>query len=628
MTIFPHQGRKPAGEVIEVLGDIATPGLEIDVALHQHEIPHEWPKNVESQLRKYKKLIPVEEVERRIDLRDLPFVTIDGEDAKDFDDAVYCKKQKDGWTLYVAIADVSHYVPIDTALDLEAQARGNSVYFPGHVVPMLPEVLSNGLCSLRPHEDRLVMVCRMNINKAGDMTDYDFFEGIIFSHARLTYTEVGALLQPAENEREQHLQERIKEKRKDLVPHLNALYALYKALHKTREKRGALEIDSTETRIIFSEERKIKEIIPVERNDAHKLIEECMLCANVASANFLQEAKLPALYRVHEGPNPDRLDNLYEFLREMGIGLARVEKPTPKDYQHILNRLHNRPDRHMIQTMVVRSLMQAVYQPENLGHFGLGFDAYTHFTSPIRRYPDLLVHRAIRFLVRSRTTKAHVQKVSGVKPIAKHHIYPYSVPQLDELGVKLSATERRADQATYDVINWLKCEYMSSRLGDEYEGTVISVTAFGLFVELKDVYIEGLVHVTALANDYYHFDAVRHSLTGERTGNSFHMGDSVKVQVAKVDLENMRIDLQLTGIAKSRGQGRTLPKRTRARKSNAKEKAVKSKTAKAKSAKSRPAKTESAKNKSTKTKPVNTRSSRKAPKTSNPTSKRKPRRKK
>jgi ribonuclease R len=302
-----------------------------------------------------------------------------------------------------------------------------------------------------------------------------------------------------------------------------------------------------------------------------------MLCANVASANFLQENKLPALYRVHEGPNPERVENLYEFLREMGIGLARVEKPTPIDYQNLLKRLEGREDRHMIATMVIRSLMQAVYQPENLGHFGLGFDAYTHFTSPIRRYPDLMVHRAIRYLVRSRETSEHVLKVKGVKALPKHHIYPYTLSQLEDFGVKLSATERRADQATYDVLNWLKCEYMSNRLGDEFQGTVIGVTAFGLFVELKDVYVEGLVHVTALANDYYHFDAVRHTLTGERTGNSFHLGDSLTVQIAKVDLENMRIDLQLVGMAKSKGQGRALPKRVRGKKSTRKERDVKAK---------------------------------------------------
>lgn len=563
LTSFPHERRKVTGEVIEVLGDVAAPGLEIDVALRQHDIPHDWPKEVEQEVGKLKQHLDADDTEHRVDLRDLPFVTIDGEDAKDFDDAVYCKKRRGGWTLYVAIADVSHYVKVGSPLDNEAQHRGTSVYFPGHVVPMLPEKLSNGLCSLRPLEDRLVMVCQMQINKAGEMTDYTFLEGAIYSHARLTYTEVGAMLQSPGNGNEKRLQKRLRSQHKPLLKDLEALYALYKVLRKARDKRGAMDIETVETRIVFSEERKIREIIPVVRNDAHKLIEECMLCANVATANLLQEAKLPALYRVHQGPNPDKLANLYDFLRSMGIGLARKENPAPQDYQNILKRLEGRPDQLMLQTMVIRSMMQAVYQPENLGHFGLGFPAYAHFTSPIRRYPDLLVHRAIRYLIRQNKMEAHLTRVEGSRQLAKKDIYPYSLPQMEELGVMLSGYERRADAASHDVVNWLKCEYISNHLGDEFEGTVISVTNFGLFVELNNVYVEGLVHVTALDNDYYHFDPVSHSLTGERTGASFHMGDLLRVVVAKVDMESMRIDLQLVRAETSRGTGQTLPKRKR-----------------------------------------------------------------
>lgn len=568
VTAFGEGRSKTTGEVLEVLGDVATPGMEIEVALRAHDIPYEWPKEVIAKLNEVTQAPNAEEVSKRIDLRKLPFVTIDGEDAKDFDDAVYCQLNRgNGWTLYVAIADVSHYVKINTALDTEAQLRGNSVYFPGHVIPMLPEVLSNGLCSLKPKEDRLVMVCKMEIDRNGDIMDYSFCEGVIYSHARLTYTEVAAILQSPTTEQEERLQERVQAKHGELLPDLKNLYNLYKTLNKSRQERGALDFDSTETRIIFSEERKIKEIIPVERNDAHRLIEECMLCANVVSADFLLKSTLPALYRVHEGPNPEKLDNLYDFLRGMGIGIAKKHKPTPMDYQNILKRLKNRPDRHLIQTMVIRSLMQAVYQPKNLGHFGLDYDAYTHFTSPIRRYPDLLVHRAIRYLVRSAKQEEHTLKVAINKPLSRQEIYPYKLNDLEQLGVELSATERRADHATYDVIDWLKCDYIKQHIGEEFSGTVATVTGFGLFVELDDIYIEGLVHVTALANDYYQFDPIAHSLTGERTGASFKLGDKVRVIVARVDLDEKKIDLQLVNgqsdnnnTKKSKRQSKSTPK--------------------------------------------------------------------
>jgi ribonuclease R len=563
ITQFPHEYHKATGEVIEVLGDVTTPGMEIELALRMHDIPHEWPAEVLEEARNFPESVNGDDFPERVDLRHLPFVTIDGEDAKDFDDAVFCERRRGkGYTLYVAIADVSHYVAVDSALDREAQARGNSVYFPGHVIPMLPEHLSNGLCSLKPFEDRLVMVCELDIDKAGEIEQYCFYEGVIHSHARLTYTEVAAILQQPKSETEATLQQRLSEKHAKLVPHLKDIYALFKQLLLARTARGALDFETVETRIVFSEQRRIKEIIPVERNDAHRLIEECMLCANVAAADLLQYAKVPTLFRVHEGPSDEKLENLYNFLRGIGIGLAPKKKPTPKDYQLILSKLADRPDRALLQTLVIRSLMQALYQPENHGHFGLGFDAYTHFTSPIRRYPDLLVHRGIRSLIRGRKQVCGVYRTGKEREIRRDRIYPYKLADLEALGEHLSATERRADAATWDVVNWLKCEYMQSRIGEEFAGVVIGVTNFGLFVQMTDVYIEGLVHVTALSNDYYHFDPIAHTLTGERTGHCYRLGDQVRVVVAQVDLDERKIELHLVG-AERRGPGRALPQRDR-----------------------------------------------------------------
>lgn len=563
ITKYPEGHRKATGEVVEVLGDVSTPGMEIDVALRVHGIPHEWPEGFEKAMAAMPDAPGKDELEHRHDYRDLPFVTIDGEDAKDFDDAVYCESRGEaGWRLYVAIADVSHYVQVGTDLDNEARNRGTSVYFPGHVVPMLPEKLSNGLCSLRPNEDRLVMVCRMDINRAGEITDYDFSEGVIHSHARLTYDEVGAIVVEPDNDTEANVQKRLLEKYAALVGELENLYDLYLVLHKAREKRGALDFDTVETRIVFTEDRKLAEILEVERNDAHRLIEECMLCANVCAAELFLEMKQPALFRVHAGPNPDKVENLYDFLRGIGIGLARKENPSTSDYQTILQRLGERPDRNILQTIVIRSLMQAMYAPDNVGHFGLGYNAYTHFTSPIRRYPDLLVHRAIRYLIRNKGNK-HLNKVKGADGLAKHVIYPYSSSELDDLGGHLSACERRADSASYDVIDWLKCEYIQQHIGDAFDGTIVTVTNFGVFVELDDIHIEGLIHVTALRNDYYHFNDVAHTLTGERTGDSFHLGDRVHVQVSRVDMEDHKIDLQLVSVLKQNRTSAPVPQRER-----------------------------------------------------------------
>jgi ribonuclease R len=552
ITAFPSSRAKPIAKIVEILGDTTTPGLEIEIAVRSHGLPNQWPSAVKQQIKDINESIPKQEISYRADLRHIPFVTIDGEDAKDFDDAVYAEKiihqNQDAWKLLVAIADVSNYVSVDSALDEEAINRGNSVYFPGHVIPMLPEQLSNGVCSLKPNEDRLVMVCEMTISADGEMQDYSFCEGIIHSHGRLTYTEVADILEPADTETGRNLQARLQKNLAGLVPHLATLYELYQSLRQARVDAGAMDFDSTETRIVFGENRRIKEIVPVARTCAHRLIEECMLSANVASAKLLQASGLPVLYRVHEGPSSDKLEKLRGYLGELGLTLGGGDKPQPSHYQELLLQISQRDDSHLLQTMVIRSMLQAVYQSENLGHFGLGFQAYTHFTSPIRRYPDLLVHRAIRFLIRNKKNK-HLVKQTSAPTIARSQIYPYSAPQMQVLGETCSVTERRADAASYEVIDWLKCEYMQSHVGDEFDSTVASVTGFGLFVELDAIYIEGLVHITALDNDYYHFDSVRHELSGERSGRKYKMGDKIRVKVAAVNLEDRKIDLVLSGVS-------------------------------------------------------------------------------
>ncbi|WP_137818580.1 ribonuclease R [Pseudomonas sp. 2FG] len=550
ITHWPTPRFQPQGDVVEVVGNYMAPGMEIDVALRSYDIPHVWPEAVLKEAAKLKPEVEEKDKEKRVDLRHLPFVTIDGEDARDFDDAVFCEKSgsnwrlfSGGWRLYVAIADVSHYVKIGSALDDEAQVRGNSVYFPERVVPMLPEQLSNGLCSLNPQVDRLAMVCEMTISKTGKMTDYQFYEAVIHSHARLTYNKVSAILeQPKSTEAKQ-----LRSEYADVVPHLKQLYSLYQVLLAARHERGAIDFETQETRIIFGSGRKIAEIRPTTRNDAHKLIEECMLAANVATAEFLKKHEIPALYRVHDGPPPERLEKLKAFLTELGLSLHRgkaKEGPSPKDYQALLESIRERADYHLIQTVMLRSLSQAVYSADNQGHFGLNYEAYTHFTSPIRRYPDLLTHRAIRSVIRSKADTPHVKR-AGAMTIPKARIYPYDEPALEQLGEQCSLSERRADEATRDVVNWLKCEFMKDRVGETFPGVITAVTGFGLFVELKDIYVEGLVHVTALPGDYYHFDPVHHRLAGERTGRSFRLGDSVDVRVMRVDLDERKIDFEL-----------------------------------------------------------------------------------
>lgn len=560
---WPSNFRLAQGEVVEVLGDYMAPGMEIEVALRSYDIPHEWPAAVIKEAARLKAEVAEKDKEKRIDLRDLPLVTIDGEDARDFDDAVYAEARKGGgWRLIVAIADVSHYVKVGSALDEEASNRGNSVYFPEKVIPMLPEALSNGLCSLNPLVDRLAMVCDMTISRAGKLTGYEFYEAVIHSHARLTYTKVSQFLETPESAEARQFAEQLPH----LVKPLQQLYKLYKVLLAQRQVRGAIDFETQETRIVFSADRKISEILPTQRNDAHKLIEECMLCANVATARFLQQHEIPALYRIHEGPPSERLDKLRQFLAELGLSLNRGKnEPTPSDYQALLEKIRERPDFHLIQTVMLRSLSQAVYSPDNEGHFGLNYDAYTHFTSPIRRYPDLLVHRAIRSLIRSKRESAHVRR-AGAASMPKARIYPYDEARLFQLGEQCSMTERRADEATRDVTNWLKCEYMRDRVGETFPGVISAVTGFGIFVELIDIYVEGLVHVTALPGDYYHFDPIHHRLSGERSGLSFRLGDEVEVVVARVDLDERKIDFELSENVltapvgrKNRGADKPLP---------------------------------------------------------------------
>ncbi|MEN8205864.1 MAG: ribonuclease R [Pseudomonadota bacterium] len=518
----PAKRSPPVGHVIEVLGDHMAPGMEIDIAIRSHEVPQEWPADVKKESAVFGKDVPARAKRGREDLRELPLVTIDGADARDFDDAVYCETTAGGWRLLVAIADVSHYVHPESALDREAYERGNSVYFPERVIPMLPEVLSNGLCSLNPEVDRLCMVCEMLFNKDGRMIRSRFLNGLMRSHARLTYEEAAAIMVDRDKQ--------ACKRRKSLVPHLNELYRLYKTLRKARSKRGAIDFETTETRIVFGASRKIERIEPLLRNDAHKVIEECMVAANVAAARYLERHKMPTLYRIHATPAGDKVTELQEFLNELGLGLRGGRKPSARNYSAVLKMAQGRPDEHLINTVLLRSMPRAEYNPDNIGHFGLAHENYTHFTSPIRRYPDLLVHRALRHIL------------AGKKPKS----FAYTVENMQAFGEHCSDTERRADDATRDAVDWLKCEYMLDKVGETYAGIITSTTSFGLFVELQDIYVEGLVHVTALGNDYYHFDPVRHCLTGEHSKRTFRLGDQLKVKVVRVNLDDRKIDFELS----------------------------------------------------------------------------------
>lgn len=543
ITHQPSRDSQPMGRIVEVLGDHMAPGMEIDVAIRTHDIPHEWPDAVTQAAASLP--VEVEETDKknRIDCRHLPFVTIDGEDARDFDDAVYCEAKKSGgWRLYVAIADVSHYVQVGSALDHEAEIRSTSVYFPDFVVPMLPEALSNGLCSLNPKVDRLAMVCEITISEAGKVSGYTFYEAVIYSHARLTYTKVGQML-----DKKDEMHRTVREQYASVTPHIDQLHKLYRTLRKTREVRGAIDFETTETRILFDRERKIEKIVPVVRNDAHKLIEECMLCANVCAARFLEKHELDGLYRVHDGPKEQKLENLKTFLGALGLNLRSKGSPEPSHYQKLLEKIGNRPDAKIIQTVMLRSLSQAVYQPENKGHFGLAYPAYTHFTSPIRRYPDLLTHRAIRSIIRGKKDSKQVRRVKAAGSLAKKVIYPYDLADMLRLGEHTSMAERRADEATRDVVSWLKCEYLQDRVGEVFKGIITGVTNFGVFVELLDVYVEGLVHITSLPSDYYRYEEAHHRLVGERSNQIFSLGDELTVQVAAINLDERKVDFELSG---------------------------------------------------------------------------------
>ena len=527
----PSKHGQPIGRLVEVLGNYADPGMEIEIALRKHELPYEFSPAALAEAKKLPDAVRKSDWKGREDVTGLPLVTIDSETARDFDDAVYCQRKGKGFRLVVAIADVSHYVTAGGALDGDAYARGNSVYFPRRVIPMLPEKISNGLCSLNPQVERLCMVCDMEIAGNGAIRRYRFYPAVMFSHARLTYTEVAAALYGNDAAAREHLA--------PLLPHLEALDALYRQLAKERVKRGAIDFETTETRMVFDDRGKIERIEPYERNEAHRLIEECMLAANVCASEFLREREHPSLYRVHEGPTPERLTKLRDFLGTFGFQLAGGDTPKAQDYAKLLEKIGQRPDRQLLQTVMLRSLRQAIYSPDNVGHFGLAYESYTHFTSPIRRYPDLLVHRAIKSALAARR----------YEPAGETNAW-------EEVGLHCSMTERRADDATRDVEAWLKCFYMKDRVGEVFEGSISSVVPFGIFVALDGVFVEGLVHVSELGQDYFHFDEKSHAMVGERSGRRFRLSDRVRVQLTRVDMEANKIDFRLADTAPARSNAR------------------------------------------------------------------------
>ena len=516
----PSKHTQPMGRVLEIMGNYADPGMEIEIALRKHDLPHVFSHAVEEAAKAIPKKVRKKDLEGREDLRELPLVTIDGETARDFDDAVYCEPQGKGFRLVVAIADVSSYVLPGDALDVSAKERGNSVYFPRRVIPMLPEALSNGICSLNPEVERLCMVCDMVITAKGEVKKYRFYPAVMRSQARLTYNQVWDYLQA--------------EGGHPLYPHLANLYDLFKCLLAARARRGAIDFETTETQMVFNEQGKIDRIVPVVRNDAHRLIEECMLAANVCSADFLLTHQHPCLFRVHEGPTPEKLDVLRGFLKLVALTLPGGETPTAKDYAKLMEKIKLRPDGNVLQTMLLRSLQQAVYTPNNAGHFGLAYPAYTHFTSPIRRYPDLLVHRAIKALLAGEV---------------------YRPGDWVALGTQCSMTERRADEATREVEAWLKCFFMRDRVGEVFSGKINAVTSFGVFVLLDDVFVEGLIHISELGRDYFHFDMHRQAIVGEKSGMTYKLGDEVTIKVMRADLESAKIDFAL--YSPSRDQKRT-----------------------------------------------------------------------
>ncbi len=558
LTEPPSLYGQPVGRIKEVLGEVDDPGMEIEIAVRKYGVPHEFSDACLAMARSLPDQVRPQDKKNRVDLTDVPLVTIDGEDARDFDDAVYCEPAKvgkgKGWRLLVAIADVSNYVETGSAIDVDAYDRATSVYFPRRVIPMLPEKLSNGLCSLNPDVERLCMVCDMLISASGDVEAYQFYPAVMFSHARFTYTEVAAILSNTRGPEAA--------KRKDRIEDLLNLHDVYGALLKARRVRGAVDFETTETQIVCDESGRIDKIIPRVRNDAHKLIEEAMLAANVCSADFILQSKHPGLFRVHEGPTPEKIDLLRGYLKATNVGLTVGDNPKPSEFQAIAEATKERPDAQQIHSMLLRSMSQAVYTPDNNGHFGLAFEAYTHFTSPIRRYPDLLVHRVIKAILEKRKYtlpalptpgEAHAKLARRLasrvrEPEGKLAVKTKPSPDQqawEAAGLHCSANERRADEASRDVEAWLKCKYMREHLGEEYSGMVTSATGFGLFVTLDAMYVEGLVHITELGGEYFRFDEMRQELRGERTGIRYGIGSRVRIQVSRVDLDGRKIDFRL-----------------------------------------------------------------------------------
>ncbi|MBF0804715.1 MULTISPECIES: ribonuclease R [unclassified Neisseria] len=519
---YPDGHRPAVAKLIEVLGDYADSGMEIEIAVRKHQLPHIFSKACQQAAAEIPNRVLPQDTEGRVDLRSLPLVTIDGETARDFDDAVYAEKQGRNFRLVVAVADVGHYVRPDDAIDKDALERATSVYFPRRVIPMLPENLSNGICSLNPGVERLCMVCDMVVTYAGNIKEYRFYPAVMKSHARLTYNQVWNWIEQGGD-----------------YPHkaqIDTLYKLFKILQKKRHQRGAVEFESIETQMIFNDNGKIKRIVPVVRNDAHKLIEECMLAANVCAAEFLLKNKHPSLFRNHLGPTPEKLTALREQLGLLGLHLGGGDNPAPKDYAKLAEQFKNRPDAELLQVMMLRSMQQAVYEPDNHGHFGLAYEAYTHFTSPIRRYPDLTVHRAIKAVLKQEK---------------------YKPESWQALGVHTSFCERRADDAGRDVENWLKTYYMRDKVGEVFEGRISGMANFGIFVTLEGVHIEGMVHISDLGEDYFNFRPEIMAMEGERSGVRFNMGSRVTVKVARADLDTSKIDLALISggeVPKKRGR--------------------------------------------------------------------------
>jgi len=553
----PSRYSQPIGRVIEVLGEIDDPGMEIEIAVRKFDVPHVFSDAAKALAAKLPDEVRPKDLKGRVDLRDVPLITIDGEDARDFDDAVYVERfstgrgrtKKDQFRLLVAIADVSHYVTPGDALDDDAVERSTSVYFPRRVIPMLPEKISNGLCSLNPDVDRLCLVADMVIDETGDITAYQFYPAVMHSQARFTYTEVWNILSNPE------FASQLPARRAELVPNLQAAYDLFKVLLAARQKRGAIEFETTETYIVCNAVGKIEQIIPRTRNDAHRLIEECMLAANVSAADFILRSKHPALFRIHEGPTPEKLANLRTLLKTIGMGLGGGDEPTPLDYALLMEQIKQRPDAPLLQTVLLRSMQQAIYSPDNAGHFGLAYPAYAHFTSPIRRYPDLLVHRSIKAILDGKQYVPEAPARFGEPAPLKGDLRSRTARTKQQqgeiherwasLGMMCSANERRADDASRDVQAWLKCFYMRERVGEQYSGRISGIAPFGVFVTLDNLYVEGMCHVSELGAEYFQFNEAMHELRGERTGQRYKLGDAIHVQVSRVDLEARKIDFRL-----------------------------------------------------------------------------------